>query len=156
MAPTPEDMSNLEVDEIEKLIYPAGFYKNKSAQIKTISTQLVNDYNSIVPDSIEELLKFKGVGRKTANLVVTLGYKKLGICVDTHVHRISNRLGYVSTKTPDETEMALREKLPQKHWLTINDLLVAFGQNHCFPVSPRCTTCKLTDICPKTEVKKYR
>lgn len=156
LADTPEKMLLLSEASIAELIYPAGFYRNKSVQIYEISKKLVSEYSSIVPDEIDELLKFKGVGRKTANLVITLGFGKLGICVDTHVHRICNRWGYVSTKTPDETEAALRAKLPQEYWLEINELLVAFGQNHCVPISPYCTTCRLGKVCQRIGVQKYR
>ena len=155
-ADTPEKMICLSEKIISELIYPAGFFRNKSVQIYEISKKLVSDYSSIVPDEIDDLLKFKGVGRKTANLVVTLGFGKPGICVDTHVHRIFNRWGYVVTKTPDETEFVLRSKLPQEYWLEINELLVAFGQNHCLPLSPHCTTCRLEKTCPRIGVNKYR
>lgn len=155
-AETAEAMAGLSVDEIAQLIYPAGFYHTKAAQIARISRRLVDEFHGIVPDEIDELLQFKGVGRKTANLVVTLGFGKPGICVDTHVHRICNRLGYVSTKTPDETEKALRRELPPEYWIEINDLLVAFGQNHCHPVSPRCSTCKLSEICDRVGVTTSR
>jgi endonuclease-3 len=155
-AETPEVMQDVPDDEIADLIYPAGFYRNKACQIREIARRLAAEYDGMVPDCIDELLKFKGVGRKTANLVVTLGFGKPGICVDTHVHRICNRLGYVSTKTPEATEMALRAKLPAEYWIEINDLLVAFGQNHCYPISPRCTTCRINSLCPRIGVKKYR
>lgn len=155
-AGTPEAMLKLTVDEISGLIYPAGFYRTKAGQILDISRQLVSDHGGNVPDGIDELLRFKGVGRKTANLVLTLGFGKLGICVDTHVHRICNRWGYVATKTPEETEMALRKKLPQGYWIEINDLLVAFGQNHCLPVSPHCSTCRLAKLCPRIGVTRSR
>lgn len=155
-ADTPEAMQDVPVDEISALIYPAGFYRNKAAQIRELSARLVSDFGGIVPDNINELLTFRGVGRKTANLVVTLGYGKPGICVDTHVHRICNRWGYVTTVTPDATEMALREKLPPEYWIEINDLLVAFGQNHCRPVSPKCSSCKLAELCPRIGVQTFR
>ena len=155
-AATPEAMQLLPVDEVARLIYPAGFYRNKAQQIVDISRRLVTEYEGRVPDSIEALLTFRGIGRKTANLVLTLGYDKQGICVDTHVHRICNRWGYVSTRTPDATEMALRAKLPPEYWIEINDLLVAFGQNHCHPVSPRCSTCCLYDICRREGVAVSR
>jgi endonuclease-3 len=116
----------------------------------------MDECGGIVPDEIDELLKFKGVGRKTANLVVTLGFGKPGICVDTHVHRICNRWGYVSTKNPDETETVLRAKLPAEYWIEINDLLVAFGQNHCHPLSPRCSVCCLAEMCAKVGVGASR
>jgi len=155
-ADTPKLMQKLTVDEIAVLIYPAGFYRNKASQILEISRRLLEDYDGKVPDSIDELLKFTGVGRKTANLVVTLGFGKPGICVDTHVHRIFNRLGYVATKTPEQTEMALRDRLPSEYWIVINDLLVAFGQNCCHPVSPRCTLCGIASFCSRLGVNKFR
>ena len=133
-----------------------GFYRTKARKIKEICNKLVSNYNVKVPDKIEELLKLNGVGRKTANLVVTLGYKKPGICVDTHVHRITNRWGYVKTKNPHETEFALRAKLPKKYWLTINDLLVTYGQNICVPVSPKCSICHVNRFCKKAGVTKHR
>lgn len=155
-ADTPAAMAGLSGDEIASLIYPAGFYATKARQIVEISQELVEKYSSQVPDEIDELLKFKGVGRKTANLVVTLGFGKPGICVDTHVHRICNRWGYIATSTPDKTEAALRAQLPHEYWIAINDLLVAFGQNHCHPVSPRCSTCRLAGICDRVGVKACR
>jgi endonuclease-3 len=156
LADTPEKMQYLDRDIIEKAIYPVGFYHTKAAQIIEISRLLVQMYNGRVPDSIDELLLFKGVGRKTANLVVTLGYGKPGICVDTHVHRICNRWGYVRTLTPDETEFRLREILPEKYWLRINDLLVTYGQNLCKPVSPLCSCCTLWNLCERNNVIKNR
>ena len=155
-AETPAAMQDLSVEEIAGLIYPAGFYRNKAQQIRDISRRLVADYGGSVPDEFDVLLSFKGVGRKTANLVLTLGFDKPGICVDTHVHRICNRWGYVATKTPDQTEMCLRSILPENYWIEINDLLVAFGQNHCFPVSPRCSDCCLAFGCPRIGVLKSR
>jgi endonuclease-3 len=155
-ADTPQKMLKLPIKQIEQLIYPVGFYKTKARNIKTISETLIKDYKSKVPDEIDELLKFKGVGRKTANLVVTLSYGKDGICVDTHVHRISNRLGYVRTKTPEQTEFALRKRLPKKHWLVYNDLLVAYGQNICRPISPLCSACAINKYCKKIGVKTSR
>ena len=155
-ADTPEAMQNLAVEEIAGLIYPAGFYRTKAEQISEIARRLVADYGGAVPDDLDELLTFKGVGRKTANLVLTLGFGKPGICVDTHVHRICNRWGYVATKTPEATEMALRAILPPQYWIEINDLLVAFGQNHCYPVSPRCSTCRLAALCPRIGVRTSR
>ena len=156
LADTPAKMGELPLEILEKTIYPVGFYRNKSVQIKEICLVLAEKYNGEVPDTIDELLSFKGVGRKTANLVVTLGFGKPGICVDIHVHRICNRLGYVSTKTPEQTEYALREKLPKQYWLEINDLLVTFGQNQCTPVSPRCSTCPLHLLCNRVGVGKSR
>ena len=156
LADNPEKMLDLSTESIEKAIYPVGFYKTKSKRIKEICKTLLDDYGGVVPDEIDELLKLKGVGRKTANLTVTLGYGKLGICVDTHVHRISNRLGLVTTKTPEQTEFALRKILPQKHWLIYNDLLVTYGQNLCAPISPWCSKCKIFKYCKRVDVKKSR
>ncbi|OGP38039.1 MAG: endonuclease III [Deltaproteobacteria bacterium RIFCSPLOWO2_02_FULL_42_39] len=152
LAKTPETMIRLSNRTIEKAIYPVGFYRNKAKVIKNISTELIEKYHSKVPDTIDDLLAFKGVGRKTANLVVTMGYGKPGICVDTHVHRIINRWGYVNTKTPEETEFALREKLPKRYWIIINNLLVTFGQNICKPISPLCTQCRIHIYCNKVGV----
>jgi endonuclease-3 len=156
LANNPEKMLGLSIKNIEKAIYPVGFYKTKAKRIKEICRVLLDDYEGVVPNEIDELLKLNGVGRKTANLTVTLGYGKLGICVDTHVHRISNRLGLVKTKTPEQTEFALRKKLPQKHWLIYNDLLVTYGQNLCVPVSPWCSKCKIFKYCKRVGVKKSR
>jgi len=146
-ADTPEKMVRLTEEAIQKLIFPAGFYKTKAKTIIETSRILIDKYGSRVPDSLDNLLNFKGVGRKTANLVLALGYGQDTICVDTHVHRISNRWGAVSTKTPEETEFALMEKIPRKYWSEINDLLVAFGQTLCRPIGPKCKECKVKD-CP--------
>ncbi len=156
IAPDVISMSGLTESRIRKAIYPVGFYKVKSVQIKELSKTLISEYDSGVPDEIDELLKLKGVGRKTANLVVTLGYGKPGICVDTHVHRISNRLGYVKTSEPEETESALRKKLPRKYWIEINGFLVAFGQGVCRPLSPFCSMCNIERFCDKTGVARHR
>ncbi len=156
LADNPQKMLGLSIKNIEKAIYPVGFYKTKAKRIKEICRVLLDDYEGVVPNEIDELLKLNGVGRKTANLTVTLGYGKLGICVDTHVHRISNRLGLVKTKTPEQTEFALRKKLPQKHWLFYNDLLVTYGQNLCVPISPWCSKCKIFKYCKRVGVKKSR
>ena len=155
-ASTAEQMLRLPAEKIAKLIFPVGFYRTKSANIVEICRRLVEQYCGRVPDNLDELLDFKGVGRKTANLVVTLGYGKPGICVDTHVHRISNRLGYVHTKTPEKTEFALRKKLPPQYWIIYNDLLVAFGQNLCKPLSPFCSKCPLNQLCDRTGVGRSR
>jgi len=156
LADNPHDMLKLSVKEIEKVIYPIGFYKTKARTIRYLCRELIDKYKSRVPDDLDELLKLKGVGRKTANLVVTLGYGKAGICVDTHVHRISNRLGYIKTKTPLETEMLLRKKLPKKYWIEYNDLLVSFGQHLCRPISPWCSVCPIESYCDKVGVTKHR
>ncbi len=153
---SPKAVASLPLSRIEKAIYPAGFYRTKAGVIRDISRELVENCSSKVPDEIDELLKLKGVGRKTANLVVTLGFGRPGICVDTHVHRITNRWGLVRTKTPDETERALREKLPKRHWIEINDLLVAYGQNLCRPASPFCSACRIAPYCARAGVAKSR
>ncbi len=156
LADSPEKLMTLSQREIEEVIYPAGFYKVKAENLKNIASTLFKNYACRVPDSLDELLKLKGVGRKTANLVLTLGYDKPGICVDTHVHRICNRLGYVSAKTPEDTEFALREKLPKRLWKSINDLLVTHGQNVCRPISPICSKCQIAFYCEKVGVAKSR
>lgn len=155
-ANTAKKMIQMDEMEIQKLIYPVGFYKTKAKRIIEMSHKILDEYGGIVPDTIDELLKLKGVGRKTANIVVTLGYAKLGVCVDTHVHRISNRWGYVKTKNPIQTEFALREKLPQEHWIEYNDILVTYGQNVCAPISPKCSICPIEKYCPKLGVAKHR
>jgi endonuclease III len=155
-ASTPEGILALPEQEIAKLIYPVGFYKTKAKTLHTVCRDLIANYGGKVPDDIDELLKLKGVGRKTANLVVTLGFEKPGICVDTHVHRVSNRLGYVVTKTPDQTEMALRKKLPHEYWIEYNDLLVTWGQNICRPISPFCSRCAVRPYCKQVGVEKHR
>jgi endonuclease-3 len=156
LASTPEAMARLKPAEVEKAIYPAGFYRTKARTLIDISRELVERRSSLVPDTLEGLLELKGVGRKTANLVLTLGFGKPGICVDTHVHRITNRWGLVSTKTPEETEYALREILPARYWIPINDLLVAYGQNVCGPASPFCGSCKIAGWCERRGVKRSR
>jgi len=151
-ANNPEEMIKLGEDMIRELIYPVGFYRKKAGNIIEISRQLVDDFDSCVPDNLEQLLKFNGVGRKTANLVITLGFGKPGICVDVHVHRISNRLGYIDSKNPHETEMELRRKLPVKYWIDFNYIMVAFGQHICRPVSPFCSRCPVEKYCMKIGV----
>jgi len=155
-AATPQAMLELPARRIAKLIYPVGFYRTKARVILGICRDLLERSGGRVPDTIDELLTLKGVGRKTANLVVTMGYGKPGICVDTHVHRISNRLGYVKTRNPEETEMALRAKLPRRYWIGYNDLLVSFGQNICVPISPRCSICPVAPLCPRIGVTTKR
>lgn len=156
MASTPTAMQQLTPSALEQAIYPVGFYRTKAKQILQICTQLLERYRGRVPDQIEELLTLPGVGRKTANLVVTVGYQKPGICVDIHVHRISNRWGYVKTDSPDETEQALRDTLPRKYWIILNDLLVPYGQNLCQPVSPFCSRCKIAQYCDRVGVTHSR
>ena len=156
LAKLPAELLELSNAKIEKAIYPAAFYRNKTKSLKELCQVLVKEYSGKVPDKLEELLKLKGVGRKTANLTLILGHNKPGICVDIHVHRISNRWGYVKTKSPDETEMVLREILPKRFWKGYNDLLVSFGQNLCKPVSPFCSSCPIEDQCPKIGVNRSR
>jgi endonuclease III len=156
VARTPQAMVKLAQEEIEKLIYPVGFYPTKAKRLLAVSRILLERYDGKVPDTLEELTALPGVGRKTANLVLVEGYRIPAICVDTHVHRISNRIGYVKTKTPDDTEQALRKKLPKKHWIRYNELLVAFGQVLCRPVSPFCSHCPVADMCPQIGVDRHR
>lgn len=156
LAHQPTTMLLLPLRKIERAIYPVGFYRTKAKSIHAICRRLLDVYGGTVPESIDELVTLSGVGRKTANLVVTVAYGKPGICVDIHVHRISNRWGYVRTKTPEETEQALRRKLPAQHWITFNDLLVPYGQHLCQPVSPFCSQCKLTEYCDRVGVKRSR
>jgi endonuclease-3 len=156
IADTPEKILKLKVSELEEIIYPVGFYRNKARYILTACKELIEKYESQVPDEIEALLKLPGVGRKTANLVVTKGYGKPGICVDTHVHRIFNRLGYVNTSNPQQTELNLRKKLPKEFWIEVNDLLVSMGQNICRPISPKCSNCFVESFCDKIGVIKSR
>lgn len=156
VADNPQDMRRMDTDEIAKLIYPAGFYKTKAVTIKNICDILIDKYEGKVPDEIDELITMKGVGRKTANLVLVEGYGIDAVCVDTHVHRIFNRLGYVKTKTPEKTETELRKFLPQKYWIRINEILVAYGREVCRPVSPICSVCGLCDLCDKVGVTLRR
>ena len=156
VARTPQAMLKLTPREIEKQIYPVGFYPTKAQRLLAISRILMDRYGGQVPNTLEELTALPGVGRKTANLVLVEGFKIPAICVDTHVHRISNRIGYVKTKTPDKTEMVLRKKLPKKHWVCYNELLVAFGQVLCRPISPFCSRCPVADMCPQIGVDRYR
>ena len=149
LAKTPNRMKNVSVEDLKNAIYPVGFYENKAKQIIEFSKIIDEEFNGIVPNTIEDLIKFKGVGRKTANLVLAKGYAIPAICVDVHVHRIFNRLGYVNTKTPEETEFALRKKLPQKYWLDINTLMVTHGQNVCKPLKPDCENCPISEFCAK-------
>ena len=155
-ADTPAAMLALSTKTLERLIFPVGFYRTKARVIRGICRDLIEKFDGRVPDEIDALLTLKGVGRKTANLVVTEAYAKPGICVDTHVHRISNRWGLVRTKTPDQTEVALRAVLPARHWLEYNGILVAFGQTICHPTSPWCSRCKIAAMCPRIGVVRSR
>lgn len=147
------ELDRLTVTELEKLVYPVGFFRNKAKYLAALPGVLDREFGGQVPDVVEELVKLPGVGRKTANLVVAIAFNKPAICVDTHVHRIMNIWGYVETTTPLQTEMALREKLPEQYWITINSLLVAFGQGTCKPRSPHCDRCVLAHVCPQIGVK---
>jgi len=155
-ARNPEVLSTLPVREIEQLIYPVGFYRTKAKNLLKTCRMLLQKHNGSVPRSMDELLELPGVGRKTANLVLTVGFGDYGICVDTHVHRITNLWGYIQTRTPNETEFALREKLPRRHWKTYNDVLVTFGQNLCLPVAPWCSRCPVAAYCPRIGLKRSR
>lgn len=156
LADRPPAMLRLTPRQIERAIYPVGFYRTKARAIRAICRALIERFAGRVPETIDELLTLTGVGRKTANLVVTMGYGKPGICVDTHVHRISNRLGYVRTRTPEKTEAALRQRLPRLYWIGYNDLLVSFGQNVCTPISPHCSRCPVRALCRRVGVTSSR
>ncbi len=156
LARTPEELSRLDIKTIEKNIYPVGFYRTKARTVQRISRDILGKHGGIVPDSLDELLALKGVGRKTANLVLTEGFQIPAMCVDTHVHRISNRFGYVCTDNPHQTEWALRKKLPKKYWKDYNALLVTWGQNICKPVSPYCSMCPIAKFCDRHGVHKSR
>ena len=155
-APDPASIIKLDTAEIEELIYPAGFYRIKADNIKRISRILLGKHDGKVPRAIDKLLDLPGVGRKTANLTLGLSYGIPLICVDTHVHRIPNRMGWINTKTPAETEPALEEILPREYWIEINRLLVVFGQTVCVPVSPKCSGCPFNETCPRIGVEKSR
>ena len=156
LAPDPADLAALPETTIAEAIYPAGFYNTKARQLRAIGQIISDRHHGDVPGSEEELLDLPGVGRKTANLVLGLGFGTPAICVDTHVHRISNRLWLVATASPDSTERALENVLPRDLWIPINDLLVTFGQNRCHPTSPKCTGCPLDDLCPRVGVTRHR
>jgi len=156
LAATPQEMLQVPPAKITAAIYPVGFYNVKANTIHQVCRELIERFSSKVPDNLDDLLSIKGVGRKTANLVIALGYGKEAICVDTHVHRISNRLGYVKTKTPEKTEYALREKLPRRHWIIYNTIMVSFGRKTCKPVSPLCSRCPVFKYCERVGVKASR
>ncbi len=156
VAAAPAAVAGLLEARIARLIFPAGFYNTKAGQIREFSRRIAADHGGRVPADLDALLAFPGVGRKTANLVLGLGFGIPAICVDTHVHRISNRLGLVSTRTPEQTEHALEAVLPRRYWIDINDLLVTFGQQVCHPTSPRCSTCPLAERCPRIGVVRSR
>jgi len=156
LASSPRELAALSPRTIERAIFPVGFYRTKAKTVRDVSKRIDAEFAGRVPDSMDALLGFKGVGRKTAALVVSLGYGREAICVDTHVHRISNRLGWVRTKTPEQTERALMIVLPHRHWIGINDTMVSFGQRVCMPVSPRCSSCPLSRECPREGVARHR
>ncbi|MEM8533396.1 MAG: endonuclease III [Chloroflexota bacterium] len=156
VADTPAAMVELSEERLAELIYPVGFYRNKARSIRQVCAILLEQYDGQVPNDLDALLALPGVGRKTANLVLTAGFGLPGICVDTHVHRICNRWGYVETKTPDDTEFALRDRLPKEYWMEINNLLVTMGQNICHPTSPRCSVCPIAEWCPRIGVTRSR
>lgn len=156
VANTPSKMVKLTRLRVQKLIYPVGFYRNKAKVILDISKKIIKDFSGKVPNKLENLLQFKGVGRKTANLVLGLGFNIPAICVDTHVHRISNRFGWIKTRNPFETEEALKKILPKRHWIDINTTLVTFGQNICVPVSPFCNRCLVFKLCKRKGVVRHR
>lgn len=155
-ANTPFRMLKLPLRSLQKLIYPVGFYRNKAKFILEMSRQIIIDFDGVVPDKFDDLLKLKGVGRKCANLVLGLGYNMPAICVDTHVHQISNRLGWLKTKIPEQTEEALKKIIPKRYWIKLNTILVSFGQNICVPVSPYCSKCFVRSLCKRAGVKKWR
>ncbi|MBO8468945.1 MAG: endonuclease III [Spirochaetes bacterium] len=156
IAPDIKSLSQMQPEQIAELIKPAGFYKRKGEQIKKVATIIVNDFNGIVPDDMDTLLSLPGVGIKTASLVLNLGYGIDAVCVDCHVHEIANRLGWVDTKTAENTEKRLREILPQRFWIPLNELLVRYGQKVCTPVSPFCSKCPENGRCPKKRVTRSR
>ena len=156
LAKSPKKLLRLDPKQVEKAIYPVAFYRKKTLRLYEVSEALIDDNDGKVPDTLDQLLRLKGVGRKTANLTLVLGHNKLGICVDIHVHRIANRWGYVQTKSPNETEKALMYKLPKRYWMEINNLLVSFGQNICKPQSPFCSKCGISQYCDQIGVSRYR
>ena len=156
LATTPATLLALSVHQVERAIYPVGFYRTKAVVLQRVCADLLARFEGVVPSDLDMLLTLHGVGRKTANLVVTFGFALPGICVDTHVHRITNRLGFVRTRTPDATEMALRRRLPRRHWIDLNELLVAFGQHVCHPTSPHCSTCPVAPACARIGVRRSR
>jgi endonuclease-3 len=153
IAPTPERLAGTPVGTIEKKIYPVGFYKTKARAVRDAALHLITECDGTVPNSVGGLVRIRGVGRKTANMVITMGWGKDGICVDTHVHRVSNRLGLVATKRPEETERALMEILPRRYWIGCNELFVRFGRRVCRPVSPTCSRCPFGEVCPRVGVR---
>ena len=156
IASTPRQLARVDIARIEKAIYPVGFYRTKARTLREVARRLEKEFAGEVPRTIDALLDFKGVGRKTAALVVSLGYGTPAICVDTHVHRIANRLGWIRTRTPDQTEQALMKLVPRARWISVNEIMVGFGQRVCTPLSPHCSTCPLTRSCARVGVSRTR
>jgi endonuclease-3 len=155
-APSASSLAEMPVERIARLIYPAGFYRTKAKNLRDSARLLIERHGGSVPSEMDELLALPGVGRKTANLVRNLGFGLPGICVDTHVHRISNRMAWVQTKTPGQTELALMDVLPRRYWIGINEILVRYGQAVCTPISPRCSTCLAARFCARAGVGTSR
>ncbi len=151
-----EDIENIEEEDLALLLKPVGFYREKARSIKRLPGVIRNDFGGKIPEEVEDLIRLPGVGRKTANLVSAVAFNRDAICVDTHVHRIMNRFGYISTETPLESEMALRETLPVDYWKKVNRILVAFGQNKCTPISPHCSSCPVNSLCEQKGVRSSR
>jgi endonuclease III len=151
-----KDLNNYAVKEIEKLIYPIGFYKNKAKYLKKLPVVLEKEFNNVLPETVDELVKLPGVGRKTANLVVSVGFKKPAMCIDVHCHRIPQRLGWFKSENPYKTEMIMRKSLPKDYWIRFNSIFVAFGQNICRPISPYCSKCPVKKYCKQIGVNKHR
>lgn len=153
---TPQQMVGARLSSIEKLIYPVGFYKNKAKYLTILSKQLIDQFKGVVPRTFDELLTLQGVGPKTANLVLAQAFQIPALCVDTHVHKVSNRLGIVRTKTVEETEAELKKVIPKKYWIEYTTLIVTWGQNICVPISPKCSECVLLPLCPQVGVTRHR
>ena len=156
IAKTPQEIANISIKKLEKIIYKIGFYKNKAKTLHSVCSELIKKFNGTVPNSRKDLLSIKGVGRKTANLILGEAFNFPAVCVDTHVHRVSNRLGLIKTKTVEETEKALEKLLPKKYWIEWNPLIVKWGQNICVPISPKCSECAIYNLCQRVGVKKHR
>ncbi|MBN1980351.1 MAG: endonuclease III [Chitinivibrionales bacterium] len=150
---TMQDLRQIPINILETLLYPVGFYKTKAKQLKLLPDAIDSFFHGTIPQDVETLCNLPGVGRKVANLVVAVAFNKPAICVDTHVHRICNRIGYIATTTPLETEMTLRQKLPGQYWIVINSYLVSFGQHICLPINPLCPVCPISDLCRRVGVK---
>ncbi len=155
-AKTPQELLAIPLHELHRILYPLGFYRRKSLLVHSVSKDIIETFAGVVPHTQEQLRSISGVGIKTANLVLGIGFGIPALCVDTHVHRISNRLGIIKTKTPEETERALKKVVPEHHWIEFNELLVMWGQNICVPISPWCSKCPLFDLCKRVDVTKSR